>query len=528
MMIFVFHGKGDKQTGEIIASAFIRSSTAGLVSRQEVSASTQLSQEGIFVFVGVDEKLIPLLEKAIARRSKIIVFGNLTKGAEGLCGLSSVAPLHEDWLEAANCPPAETYKTASSNAVVEWADHELARVSPLRHRPFLRFDFADEWNNLAYGRICGDGGIWSIGQEAVNCDAIVLAEAICANRSTPYITLKESSSASLMWWNRPVGPVDSVEWAVIENFIADWRHEDRPVVPVVREIPHGYDGAITMRLDCDEDVASARPLFELYKARELPFSLAVKTEQEDKPAHISLLEEVLASGGAVLSHSGTHAPQWGGSLEACTHEAKQSCEWLEERLPGLTVRYAVSPFHQNPGYVPQGLENAGLKGFVGGIIANDPEMLLARGGLPPGADSSVVTHSQQCMLHGDCLLNEGDPLEIPKTAYRNALKTSTFFGYLDHPFSERYDYGWGSEENRLECHRQFLDFIAAETAEMSIVWLNEDETLDWIRSKASLSLIPGENGYDIESSTALPAPRGLEYSVQYCGQIQSLASLIGS
>ena len=34
---------------------------------------------------------------------------------------------------------------------------------------------------------------------------------------------------------------------------------------------------VQIELDCDEDIGSARPLFELYKSQNVPFSLAIMT-----------------------------------------------------------------------------------------------------------------------------------------------------------------------------------------------------------------------------------------------------------
>src|SRR5690606_27172436 len=112
------------------------------------------------------------------------------------------------------------------------------------------------------------------------------------------------------------------------------------------------------------------------------------------------------------------------------------------------VPYAVSPFHQSPQYALEALCDVGYSGCIGGIIRNDPEFLLARGGELAGFPVGFIGHSQQCMLHGDCLLEAGDPLAIYKMAFDQALETRSLFGYLDHPFSERYQYGWVDEESR--------------------------------------------------------------------------------
>lgn len=523
-MITVFAGQESGFAAEVIFSAIERSVSAGLVNRAPSAGRTVT--DGVYVFIAPDEAQASLITAAVAGRSKVLIFGAIPPTIAPLCGLKSISPLSTRWAEAAACEPTPIYHTTRSSAEVRWSGHLLASASPFATRPFLRFDYADEWNNLGFGRITADGGLWSIAVEAEADGVDVLAWAARdeVTAPTPFVTLFETATSSVLWWNRAAGAVDSTEWAVVEAFLSDWRPGDRPCVPVISEIPWGYDTAITMRLDCDEDIASARPLFELYRDRNLPFSVAIKTAQEDRDDHVTLLKEILAADGAILSHSVTHAPRWGGSQEACRQEARGSSDWLEERLPGFTVRYAVSPFHQNPAYVPAGLKQAGIEGFVGGIIANDPEMLLARGGVIPGDDTGVVTHSQQCMMHGDCILSEGDPIAITKQAFVNACQTETLFGYLDHPFSPRYDYGWGSEEHRVSRHADFLDFIAAETADKKVAWMNEDMALDWIAAKSRLRLEKGPSGFRQTGGTA--TVDGYVFAVRFRGSRKALAEFL--
>ncbi|MCM2458003.1 hypothetical protein HGO37_21665 [Rhizobium sp. CG4] len=525
-MIEVCSGKQSGFATDVITTALARSVTTGLVQTAGTS-DAEAPSGGIFVFIRPDASDVERIVAVMNRPSKVLIFGELPEEAIELCGLEAVSAPGPEWEDGARCPPAPLYATSRSTAKIVWSDHPLASQSPIRERPFLRFDYADEWNNLGYGRITANGGIWSISQQVEPGAAHVLARAETGTGSvSPFVTLHETAQSSVLWWNRPSGPVDSAEWAVIEAFLADWRPHELPCTPVISEIPWSYDGAITMRLDCDEDIASARPLFEIYKQRGLPFSMAIKTDQEDHSEHIALLTEVLKAGGAILSHSVSHAPRWGGSKEACEAEARGSIKWLEERIPGIKVRYAVSPFHQNPPYVPEGLTRAGLKGFIGGIVANDPEMLLARGGRIPADETGCVTHSQQCMMHGECVLAKGDRLAITKEAFLIALNSEMLFGYLDHPFSPRYDYGWGSETHRLDCHSEFLDFIKTETSSRKLLWMNENEALDWISAKARLVLKPSREGFTLASGSSSLLARGMTFGARYKGMRQPLQDLI--
>ena len=66
--------------------------------------------------------------------------------------------------------------------------------------------------------------------------------------------LAETEQGAALWFNRPVGPVDSLEWRVVESFLGDYRPDDLPCFPYVCEIPAGYSAAVCARLDCDEAV----------------------------------------------------------------------------------------------------------------------------------------------------------------------------------------------------------------------------------------------------------------------------------
>jgi hypothetical protein len=227
------------------------------------------------------------------------------------------------------------------------------------------------------------------------------------------------------------------------------------------------------------------------------------------------MTEVHAAGGAILSHSVTHAPSWGGSAEAAEREARDAKAWLESRIPGLSVRYAVSPFHQNPSYVPDALARAGYRGFVGGSIAWDPEYLMARAGAVPFASSRIVSHSQVCMLHGDCIPSDGDPLRTYKQAFRLARGSGEFFAYLDHPFSARYAYGWLDEDARIAIHRRFLDFMESESG--PLLFVDEDTCLDFVTARAAVDITYDDPRTDFEVSAAQAA--GFPLSIGYHGRI---------
>ncbi|MDF3809990.1 MULTISPECIES: hypothetical protein [Rhodopseudomonas] len=475
-----------------------------------------LAPRSIVVAVSPSDDKADYFGALLDRGAKLILLGSLGPELAKLAGIS-LSAADAEMIAAAACAPALPNAGSESLGAIRYMDKGLGAASPLRQRRLCRFDFAEEWNNLGYGRIGVGVDPWSIAMTAQPLSAITVAELDCGKplATGAVATLRDLPSSAILWHARPVGPVDGADWQIIEAFVSHYRHADLPCRPHLRDVPHGVGAAVTMRLDCDEDIASARPLFDLYRQQGLPLSLAIKTDQPERPEHLALLEDLRRAGGSILSHSVSHAPRWGGTPEAAEAEATGSKDWLESQLPGLTVRYAVSPFHQNPSYVPDALARAGYDGFIGGIIANDPEYLMARGGEVPHGPVGFISHSQACMLHGDCMLDGGDRLRIYKEAFRIAKAGSQFFGFLDHPFSERYAYGWRSEADRLAAHAEFLSSIADECARSgeTLLFVNEETCLDFMRDKADAQITFDETSrtFAVSRRQAANLPLSLGY-----------------
>ncbi len=503
-------------TVEVVAKAFERSFTRGQIRRTGIPLDP--ANANVVVAMGPGDADADWLE-AIARRGvKILLFGSIGPRIARLAGVTLPA-VTEDLAFHCDCPPAPANDSSESSAALVYAASAL--TSSLLRRSFCRFDFTDEWNNLGYGRIGVGRDPWAVAVAARCTTASAIGQIVTndgVNRGAA-VTLRDLPTASILWFARPVGPVDGPDWTVVEAFVADYRNSELPCRPYLRDIPHGVAAAVTMRLDCDEDIASARPLFEFYRERGVPMSVAVKTGQSAGNAHVEFLRDLMASGGAILSHSANHPPHWGGSSAAAEAEAAESKSWLEQHVPGLAVRYAVSPFHQNPSFVPRALARVGYHGFVGGTISSDPEYLMARGGIVPYGPEGFISHSQSCMLHGDCLSLGDDLIRIYKEAFRIAQQTGQFFGYLDHPFSERYTYGWANETQRRQCHGDFLDFMVAECAraQAPLLFVNEETCLDFMLGKASTDIMFDQARKTVAVSQTHAA--GLPLSIGYEGRI---------
>jgi peptidoglycan/xylan/chitin deacetylase (PgdA/CDA1 family) len=419
-------------------------------------------------------------------RSKIIIFGSLPSDLAKYLDVK-VAEISLELKKASECEPALTYEFSESKAIINFKPSLGRNFTHLPSRPLCRYDFTNEWNNLGYGVIKTDGSIWSVRQEVVlKVENTMATFQIHGKDISGYIGIWDKESCSLIWFNRSVGPVDSYDWRLVEEFICNYQSEELPCWPVISEIPYGYDAAVTMRLDCDEDVESARGLFEAYKEMQVPFSLALHAKVLENPIHHQLAIEVDKSGGAILSHTLTHAPNWGGSHEAAKNEGRESAKIIGEII-GHKPKYAVSPFHHTPRYARDGLADAGYQGCVGGIISSDPDYLMARAGKPPFAYTDFIGHSQQCMLHGDCLLRGEDPLIVFKNAFNLAIQSKTFFGYLDHPFSDRYQYGWENEAQRINSHKEFIVFM--KNTNEKIFFSNEIVALDFLKLKSKIQIL---------------------------------------
>jgi peptidoglycan/xylan/chitin deacetylase (PgdA/CDA1 family) len=488
-MIGVLFLNDSAEAGRYVLAAVQRS--VSTVQAQRISRGALDVAADTVVVVNAPDALGDELHKWLHDRPrKLVVFGRMPRALAELLNYQ-VSESPAELGEAARSAAAPSYEWRESVAAVRYT--QLVQTLGVRswHRAFERFDFTDEWNNHGFGAIRADASIWGVAELAqVSSDFELAAVHIGGVRSFSYAALWSVGPSSVLWFNRQVGPSDSFEWRAVEQFLSGYRAQQLPCHPVLSEIPWGADAAITSRLDCDEDVESARPLWQTYRRLGVPFTLAVHTQNLANPAHFPILRELIADGGAVLSHTATHAPNWGGSYEAALQEGLVSAALIRDVI-GHRPRYAVSPFHQTPPYALQALSDAGYDGCIGGIVRNDPEFVIGRGGVLAGLPAGFVGHSQQCMLHGDCMLAKGDPLATYKEAFDLAFESNTLFGYLDHPFSSRYTYGWLDEPARIAAHEQFIAYMKGRAAKP--LFMTEEAAMDFLRYK-SLTQIVVENG----------------------------------
>ena len=515
-MIYIIYSEKVKEAGDLVYLAFARSFSRAQIKRLDsFKCSQDIKSAEFLVLVEPDDVAIKTLNQLYSQntRIKILLLGKLPSLLAKKFNVKTFS-FSEDILSDANCDPASIYSFQESRLRIGYRKPLGSLTSPIEDRPFLRYDFRNEWNNLNYGAIRMDDSIWSLSMGADVPKANLLAEVVDIQHAiSAYAALFEDESSSMLWFNRAVGPIDSQEWRLVEYFFASYRHTELPSAPVLSEIPYGFDAFVTMRLDCDEEIKSARPLFENYCAWQVPFSLAIHTSLLSDSRHEKMIHEVLAHQGAILSHSDTHAPHWGGNYENAYQEAHRSAVKLNSIVKN-PVHYAVSPFHHTPHFVPKALMDADYFGFVGGTISSNPEVLMARGGIVQENFPHFIGHSQSCMLHGECLLLDENPIRIYKEAFLIAKRGRALFGFLDHPFSSRYTYGWQSESARIEIHRQLIEYIRARG---HVLFANEEDALNFIRYKSSvkLNLTPNKKiAYTLPSLTAR-----YELTVEFCDEL---------
>jgi len=496
------------QTGfveQLVIGAFRRSFTAG--------QADWLITQGLFRHSTRNEELAEL-QRSAKQHGKLVLFGRPAPDVADWLGLE-VSDLPEEahhWCHA----DAETQTSAGW---IAYRDHPLWQGEPpYRQRWLCRYDFTNEWNNLGYGRITADGGPWSLccraqprGEQTHVLGSIRTAD----GDQSAFAVLKDAADHAVLWINRPVGTLDGLDWLLVERFLSDYRPEELICLPRLEDVPFGFDATVTMRLDCDQDISSARQLHALYRRFGMPFSLAVLTGLDMDADDLALLDEVSAAGGSLVSHSVTHTANWGGSPEAAKREAAESRHWLEQRL-GRGMRHAVSPFHQNPPYAVQALADSGYDAFVAGIICNDPEALTARSGPYPLGEAPPVLVSQQCMLHGDCYHQGGARLSVYQEAFQAHLRARAVFGWLDHPLSSSYQYGWTDLEEQRQAHEDWLSFL-----QPFYLWrANLSQCLDFATARARIQLGLDANG---RPQAQGPRPDGLPpFAIGYKGKIHAV------
>lgn len=472
MKMFKFIGD-DRVTIEIVEKAFYRS-----------FSKIKSENAQVYLFISPDDSKVPEIAALLNSRNKIVIFGKIGSEIANLLGLE-LKGTHVFDKSKASLQSDHEGEFHTTSYRITYAKHPLNDRVPYDKRYFARFDFTDEWNNHGYGRVTVDKSIWSVSSVILNRSAQSIA---VVDDDQGYVsefaTVRDFEHATVLYINRPVGTVDGLDWGIVENFLCRYRIDELVAVPLIYDLPHGVKGVVSSRLDCDQSIINAKPLVNLYKSYGIDISLAISTGISIDQNDIAYMRSFYQNGGSLLSHTITHHYSWGRDYAHALEETSGSKQWLEEHILRLSVDYAVSPFHSNEPFAVQALVDAGYKGFISGIIHNDPEYLVGVSGEVPLVTSSIVTHSQQCMMHGDCFHRYGNSIHPYVEAFKIHYKAGKMFGYLDHPFGG-YDYGWSSEEERLNAHEAMIEAISKHEG---IVWWTLQQLLDFVVRKSKTIL----------------------------------------
>ena len=506
-MILIYNFSRNLIAEKIVKTSFINSYGKILIkSVKNDSIPKNLEKIFLVVFIGtkksISKKLIQKLKK---KKIKIIIFGSLTEDLSSSLKFKNNILNNDFWTLR-----IKKGNTTQSDLYIQYCRNQLYSQTPKRY--FERYDYKDEWNNYGYGKIDFKNKILSI-SSTIKLNNQNEISYISDNNNNYYGSYSGlwKNDFCLLWFNRLSGPFDSFEWRIVENFVSNLVYKNFKCLPLISEIPFGTKGIATARLDCDEDIESSKKLFQFYKKKNITLSLAVVTELLKDKKNRSFLSKLKNLSNILLSHSKTHRPNWGGDYKNAKWEAEDSKNDIY-RFFKIVCDFAVAPFHQAPSYAIKALEKNKYKGLVAGIINNDPYILMARAG---GSifSKKVISLSQQCMLHGDILKTERD-LKRYYSIIDQYKHSKTIFGYLDHPFSKRYSYGWQNEKSRINFHNKIINYLKKN----NFVFLSIIEIFRFIENKAKIKIIKNKKIFFIKKNS----DESLIYSIEYKGKLFKL------
>ncbi len=367
--------------------------------------------------------------------------------------------------------------------------HTIFPNYPLTHRrASSNYDFDSEWNNRRHANFLYKDTALMPPHSHEYMDSLILGIA------TPDLDVKnlvnyfQFTDSSLLLINRLSGLSDLPETYILEEYLSNYSFgsfTSYPVVPILSESSSANgDKLISMRFDCDEDIDSAYPVFNVYSSLKIPVSLAITSYLlEDTKNKPTLPFRVIDTGGSLLSHSHSHRPAWGGSYEESILELTRSRELIYENY-GYIVEYAVSPFHDMPNFIVPALEKCQYKGVVGGISSKYVNYLSLTAG-QISYKSKIAFSNQQCMLHGKTHLLKNGSWEKSLSYFLDySILIGKSAGYLDHPISNRYSYDWDNTNNQTELHSKVIEFLLAR----DVKFISQSDLFTRIIAKQNVNL----------------------------------------
>ena len=455
-------------------------------------SSSQINNKNSFkkIFSGVhvflectsDNATSNLKELLKIKNSKIILNGKLNKWIQKLLNIKILGnkfPYDEPI-------PANSSSYSISKRCLKF-NYKFKYLKPflglLEERPIWRYDFELEWNNSFSGNINDKNEFLNLSHYCSNNNNNNVVYILNSNGDkVPLIAEFIINKNILIWVNRNLSLIDLPEWKIIEEFISNGYFNEYPCIPYVSEFSSIDNGFITMRLDCDEDIESARKIYSLYKQYDLPISLAITTNQlENKKSISSLPREVFDYGGTILNHSHSHPINWGGKKDMVYKEIELSTKLIKKAF-NINTEYAVSPFHHLTKEAIEVLNEQDYKGVVAGICSSHHDFLIIKGG-SINEKLNIILHCQQCMLHGDCL-SSTRPIDDYLKNFSLFSKIGYSIGFLDHPISKRYDYGWNNHQRQIDTHKKIIEHLLSK----NIKFVNQREIFERLKAKDDLKI----------------------------------------
>ena len=391
-----------------------------------------------------------------------------------------------------NCTGALPMECAYSLGFVQIQDNEVSKQFPrFSKRPANQFSYASEWNNLGTGTIESNGP-FGIAEKKTSDSMTQVISITGKDLTIPLVSFVKKNNIPILWLNRAVGLYDQLEFSLIEYFISS--HRDGPLLPVIQEQPFRQKIA-SQRLDCDEDIDSASELFQLYKKRGVPLSLAITTSLLEVHQMPKLPFKVIDNGGSLLSHSHTHPKDWGQSYSEAYYQLIKSANLIKDKYD-VEVVSSVSPFHHLPVCAVKAHKDAGYKHTICGLTSRNKHSLNIRSGYHPfDTDDKLIISNQQCMLHGHTIL-KNNPEEPFIQSLKYHIEHNCIFTYLDHPFSDRYKYDWQNEIARSKVHESLIN----EIEDSGIKMVNESELLNFLEVKSNIQIELKNNIFKVRPS----------------------------
>ena len=95
------------------------------------------------------------------------------------------------------------------------------------------------------------------------------------------------------------------------------------------------------------------------------------------------------------------------------------------------------------------------------------------------------------MLHGDCFERYGRSIDAYGESFDAHRAAGAIFGYLDHPFSSRYQYGWCDEATRVGAHARLIEHIGRQP---DVWWVSLSDALAFVRCRDAALVEVGSGG----------------------------------